>query len=58
MSALFTTIDYAPYLKMKHQTMNMFCLESVSPECYTIKDALAFREGLDDIDDYEIINIK
>ena len=57
MSPIFESIDYAPHLKMKHQTMNMFCMEAVSPNCKTIQDALSDRNE-EDMSDYETIEIK
>jgi hypothetical protein len=43
MSALFTSKDYAPYLKMLNQTTKVWHLEGVSPKNRTIPDALKER---------------
>ncbi len=45
------------FLKMKHQTMDMFCLEGVENDCKTITEALSYRAEVD-MDEYEIIDIK
>jgi hypothetical protein len=45
MSALFSTLDYAPYLKMVNQTTKIFHMEGISPECSTVEEALKERFG-------------
>lgn len=45
MSVLFSTLDYAPYLKMVNQTTKIFHMEGVSPDCKTIGEALKERFG-------------
>ncbi len=57
MSPIFNSIDYAPHLKMKHQTMGMFVMEPVSPHCRTIEDALSDRNE-ENMREFETISIK
>lgn len=57
MSCLFDTIEYAPHLKMKHQTMDMFVVEPVSPTVRTIAEALKDRIE-EDLTDHVITDIK
>ena len=57
MSAIFESKSYAPFLKMKHQTMDMYCMEGVSDNCKTITDALGFRAEVS-MNEYQIISIK
>ncbi len=45
MSVLFSTLNYAPYLKMVNQTTKIFHMEGVSPDCKTIGEALKERFG-------------
>jgi hypothetical protein len=45
MSALFSSLSYAPYLKMLNPTTKIWHLEGVSPKCRTVKDALKERFG-------------
>lgn len=45
MKALFTSSNYAPYLKMLNPTTGIWHLEGVSPKCETVKDALKERFG-------------
>jgi hypothetical protein len=45
MSFMFSTLDYAPYLKMTNPTTKIFHVEGVSPNCRTLKDAIKERFG-------------
>jgi hypothetical protein len=45
MKSLFSTLDYAPYLKMVNQTTGIFHMEGVSPSCRTVGKALKERFG-------------
>jgi hypothetical protein len=45
MSKLFTSLEYAPYLKMLNPTTKVWHMEGVSPECKTVKDAIKERFG-------------
>lgn len=45
MNKIFSTLDYAPYLKMVNQTTKIFHMEGVSPECKTVGEALKERFG-------------
>jgi hypothetical protein len=59
MSPIFTTLKYAPYLKMKNQTLGVYHLEPVAKECRTVKDAIRLTRWKGrDPDDYRTVNIK
>ena len=45
MKKLFTSLNYAPYLKMLNPTTGIWHLEGVSPKCNSVKDALKERFG-------------
>jgi hypothetical protein len=45
MSKLFSSLDYAPYLKMLNPTTKVWHMEGVSPACRTLKDAIKERFG-------------
>jgi hypothetical protein len=45
MNCLFTTLEYAPYIKMVNQTTGIYHVEAVSPACRTLQDALRERFG-------------
>jgi len=45
MKHLFQGIDYAPHLKMKNQTVGVWHVEAVSPECSNLADAIKERLG-------------
>ena len=46
MASIFESVNYAPYLKMKNQTIDgVFHMEGVHPNCRTIEQALEFRCG-------------
>ena len=45
MSSIYSTIAYAPYLKMVNQTTRIYHMEGVSPSCTTIEAALKERFG-------------
>lgn len=45
MAFLFSNLEYAPYLKMKNITTEIYHLEGVSPACRTLPDALKERFG-------------
>jgi len=57
MACLFETIDYAPHLKMKHQTMPIYVVEPVSPDVRTIEEALSDRLE-EDVTQLQIKDIK
>ena len=57
MAVLFPGIPYAPHLKMLNQTVGVWHVESVSPECKTLKQAIAERLGDIDLSDHEIVGI-
>ena len=58
MSKLFSSINYAPFLKMKNLTTETFHLEGVDPSCKTIKDALKFRWNNRQLENFNIETIK
>jgi len=45
MACLFTSKNYAPYLKMKNQTTHVWHVEGVSPKCRTLGEAIKERFG-------------
>lgn len=45
MKNLFSSLDYAPYLKMLNQTTGVWHMEGVSPKCNTLRDAIKERFG-------------
>lgn len=45
MNCLFSTLNYAPYIKMVNQTTGIYHVEAVSPACRTLHDALRERFG-------------
>jgi hypothetical protein len=45
MNTLYTTVEYAPHLRMKNQTTGVWHVEAVSPDCRNIEDALKERFG-------------
>lgn len=45
MSAIFTTHNYAPFLKMRNPTTKVWHVEGVSPSCRTLGDAIKERFG-------------
>lgn len=45
MNFLFSSLSYAPYLKMTNQTTGIYHVEGVSPDCRTLKDAIKERFG-------------
>lgn len=45
MSKLFSSLDYAPYLKMLNPTTKVWHMEGVSPACRTLKEAIKERFG-------------
>lgn len=55
MSCMFSSLNYAPYLKMQNQTTKIWHMEGVSPECRTIESALKERFGGRDL---RIVDIK
>ena len=57
MAALYPGIEYAPHLKMLNQTVGVWHVESVSPECKNLRQAIAERLGDIDLSDHEIVGI-
>jgi hypothetical protein len=57
MAVLFPGIPYAPHLKMLNQTVGVWHVESVSPECKNLKQAIAERLGDIDLSNHEIVGI-
>ena len=57
MSVLYPGVDYAPHLKMLNQTVGVWHVESVSPKCTTLSQAIAERLGDIDLNNYEIVGI-
>ena len=58
MSPIFSKITYAPHLRMKNLTTNIYHLEGVHPDCKTIKEALNFRWGGRKTENYNTISVK
>lgn len=56
MSPIFSQLTYAGFLLMKHQTMDMYCMEGVD-NAKTIGEAHNYRAQVD-LSAYEIIDVK